>query len=422
MRVLITDHHLPGAELPAADVIVNPNQPGCQFPSKCLAGVGVAFYVLAALRAKLREIGGFTGRSEPKLSRYLDLVAVGTVADVVPLDRNNRILVSQGLVQFRRGLARPGLQALLGVAGRRAEDLVAADLGFALGPRLNAAGRLDDMSAGIACLLSDNDVDAQKIARHLDALNRERRDIQKEMQDEALRAVAALERGKATMPLTFCVYQEHWHEGVVGLVAGRLKDRHHRPAIAFAPATDGVSLKGSARSVPGFHIRDALDAVATAHPGLITRFGGHAMAAGLTLGKDRLDEFTQAFETEASRWLDPAQLDGVLETDGCLPVESISVESSDRLQSAGPWGQGFPEPLFDGEFEVLEKRVVGERHLKLRLAVRGASRPLDAIAFNTSPEHAGSGRVRAVYRLGVDDYSGSRRLQLVIEYLEPLVV
>lgn len=416
--VLITDHHLPGRELPAANAILNPNLPGNGFPSRALAGVGVIFYLMLALRRRLREEGRFgPGLPEPNLAGLLDLVALGTVADVVPLDRNNRILVGQGLARIRAGRCRPGILALLQVAKRRRDTVTAADLGFALGPRLNAAGRLQDMAIGIECLLTDDIGRAQALAAQLDELNRERRDIEAQMQADALRALESLHLDEGGLPVGLCLFEPDWHQGVVGLVASRVKERVHRPVIAFAQTEAGV-LKGSARSVPGLHIRDALDAVATRHPGLVHKFGGHAMAAGLSLAREAFADFAAAFDAEARRWLGPEDLRGVIFTDGELAPSDISLANARLLREAGPWGQGFPEPLFDGEFEVLDERLVGERHLKLRLAVPDA-RPVDAIVFNHDAEPPGTGRVRIAYRLDVNEYQGLLAPQLIIEYLEP---
>jgi single-stranded-DNA-specific exonuclease len=418
MRVLITDHHLPGAELPAADAIVNPNQPGDGFTSKMLAGVGVIFYVMLALRAQLRTQGWFAqpGLAEPNLARLLDLVALGTVADVVPLDHNNRVLVAQGLKRINQGQASAGIRALLNVAGRRPGRLGAADLGFAVAPRLNAAGRLTDMSLGIECLLTEDEGRAEEIARQLDSLNRERREIEAGMQTQALEAIDQLHLD-GILPHGLCLFDESWHQGVIGILAARIRERVHRPVIAFAPAGD-AELKGSARSVPGLHIRDALDAVAARHPGLVTKFGGHAMAAGLTLPRAHFDRFRVAFAAEAAQHLSDDDLAGRVITDGELAADDLTLELAELLRDAGPWGQGFPEPLFDGVFEVAEQRVVGERHLKLRLSTGG--RAVEAIAFGQVP--AGNPpawrRVRAAYRLDVNEFQGRRGLQLVIEYLE----
>lgn len=419
IKVLVTDHHLAGAELPAADVIVNPNQPGDEFPSKALAGVGVMFYVLLALRRQLREAGRL--QQEPRLAELLDLVALGTVADVVPLDANNRRLVDQGLRRIRGNACRPGIRALIEVAGRSQRDIAATDLGFAVGPRLNAAGRLEDMSIGIECLLADDYARAIDYANRLDDLNRSRREIEREMQEEALRAIEDIELDGEQLPMALCLHHPDWHQGVVGLVASRIKERYHRPVVAFAPADDGESLKGSARSVHGVHMRDVLDAVATRHPGLVSKFGGHAMAAGLSLPPERLDDFRAALEEEVARWIDRDELRGILHSDGELAPEQLSLEAAELLRHAGPWGQAFPEPLFDGVFEIVSRRIVGERHLKLRLRLPGDGRQLDAIAFNEDggelPE--GQAAIRAAYRLDVNEFRGQRSAQLVIEHLEP---
>ncbi len=413
MKVIITDHHLPGARLPGADAIVNPNLAQDPFPSKALAGVGVIFYVMAALRAFLREQGRFRPGSEPRLADFLDLVALGTVADVVPLDLNNRILVHQGLMRMRAGRCRPGIRALAEISGRELARLSAQDLGFALGPRLNAAGRLEDMSVGIACLLSRGEEEARERARHLDGLNRERRSIEGEMLEQAL---AGLE-GKE-LPFGLCLFDPSWHQGVIGILAARVRERFHRPTIAFAPGEGEV--KGSARSVPGFHIRDALAHVAARHPGLIRRFGGHAMAAGLTLERERFGAFARAFDEEVRRHLRAEDLKGVIESDGELAAEDLSLELAEMLEGFGPWGQGFPEPVFDGVFEIASARVVGDGHLRLFLAPPGG-RPVPAIAFRTplAPWMERGMKVRAAYRLNVDVYQGQRSLKLHVEYLEP---
>ncbi len=422
IRVLITDHHLPGASLPAADVIVNPNCPGDAFPSKHLAGVGVIFYVMLALRRRLRECGWFgeAGLPDPRLADLLDLVALGTVADVVTLDHNNRILVAQGLARIRRGQCCAGIRALIAVAKRSPGRIVAADLGFALGPRLNAAGRLEDMSLGIECLLTDDEARAGTIAARLDDLNHERRRIEAEMQSQALAHLDDLDSidALASTSVSLCLYHEDWHQGVIGILASRIKDRVHRPVIAFAPAGDG-ELKGSARSVPGLHIRDAIDAVAARHPGLVPKFGGHAMAAGLSLGRDDFDTFRAAFEAEVRRHLDPAEIEGVIYTDGELSPGELSLELAEQLRSGGPWGQGFPEPVFDGRFEVRDCRIVGERHLKMVLAPAGAGAPIDAIAFNAGEdcERVPSGEIHVAYRLDVNEFRGQRSPQLIIEHI-----
>ena len=419
IRVLITDHHLPGASLPPANAIVNPNLYAEGSPGKHLAGVGVAFYVMLALRAELRSRGWFIRRNlaEPNLGQLLDLVALGTVADVVPLDHNNRLLVHQGLQRIRAGRCLPGVRALLEIGGRTPARAVAADLGFAIGPRLNAAGRLEDMALGIECLLADSEADARRMATRLDALNRDRKDIEAGMQAQALAAVEALARDTRELPAGLCLYDPQWHQGVIGILASRIKERFHRPVIAFASAGNG-ELKGSARSVPGLHIRDVLDAIATRHPGMLSRFGGHAMAAGLTLDEDRHLAFAEAFTAEVSRTLSDEDLQGVIPTDGQLLDEEFSLATAKMLRDAGPWGQGFPAPRFDGMFTVLEQRVVGERHLKMILKPSGINRRLDGIAFNTGNSPATVGETRLVYRLDVNEYRGVESAQLIIEHME----
>lgn len=419
MRVLVTDHHLPGPVLPHADAIVNPNQQDDSFPSKCLAGVGVAFYLLMALRSSLRDKGWFNTRGvEPNLADYLDLVALGTVADLVPLDTNNRVLVQQGLQRIRAGRCRPGIRALLEVAGRNTARVVAADFGFAVGPRLNAAGRLDDMSLGIECLLSETAEAAAHCAAQLDALNRERREIEADMKTTALEHVQAMQFDTQP-PHGFCLYDAAWHQGVVGILASRIKEQFHRPVIAFADAGDG-QLKGSARSIPGLHIRDTLDAIASRNPGLLQKFGGHAMAAGLSLQARDLPRFREAFLGELQQRIDAEQLTGVLESDGELKADDLCLELSELLRFAGPWGQGFPEPLFEGLFSVVSQRVVGERHLKLALRPRGQQRVLDAIAFGQAGEYGlqDGQLVRVAYRLDSNDYRGVLSLQLLVEMID----
>ncbi|MBI2382627.1 MAG: single-stranded-DNA-specific exonuclease RecJ [Gammaproteobacteria bacterium] len=412
VSVLVTDHHLAGAELPAADAIVNPNQPGCGFPSKHLAGVGVMFYVLSALRARLRERGQFRDRAEPNLAEALDLVAVGTVADVVRLDHNNRILVAQGLQRIRDRRARPGILALLQAAGRKAEDVTSADLGFAIGPRLNAAGRLEDMRLGIECLLAPTLEAALPLAQELDRLNRERREIEAQMRDEAMDMVAGLDSAAVGVSL----FDASWHEGVVGLVASRVKERLHRPAIAFARAHEAGMLKGSARSIAGLHMRDALALVDARRPGLIARFGGHAMAAGLSLPEARFAEFGELFDEVCRQSLDDAALERVVETDGELAAGELSLDTALALEHAGPWGQGFPEPWFDGCFQVEQARVVGERHVRYRL--RGPQgRAIDGIDFGGVERQITRGRAEIVYRLGVSRYQGLESAELRIELL-----
>jgi single-stranded-DNA-specific exonuclease len=422
MRVLVTDHHLAGESLPAADAIVNPNLPGNTFPSKHLAGVGVAFYVMLGLRARLRDSGWFGQRqiAEPNLAQFLDLVALGTVADVVPLDHNNRILVQQGIQRIRAGQCIPGLRALLEVAGRDLSAVVAADLGFAAGPRLNAAGRLDDMSLGIECLLADDEPGARAMAAELDAMNRDRREIESDMQAQAMAALGDLALDDTSLPLGLCLFDPGWHQGVIGILAARIKERYHRPVIAFARSATG-ELKGSARSISGLHIRDALDAVAKRHPHLIARFGGHAMAAGLTLAEENYPAFAAAFDAEVSRHLAREALGGVIHSDGELQEQELSLEIARLLRDASPWGQGFPAPLFDGDFEVIGQRVVGGRHLKLTLQPIGGQRQIDAIAFNTAVLPAACDSVRVAYRLDVNLFRGIESAQLVVEHIETTV-
>ena len=423
MQVLVTDHHLPGETLPAAEAIVNPNLRGCAFPSKSLAGVGVAFYLMLALRARLRDSGWFEQRAlaMPNLAELLDLVALGTVADVVPLDANNRILVYQGLNRIRAGKCRPGIRALLEVANRDARQLAANDLGFALGPRLNAAGRLDDMSIGVALLLSDDIAQARMLANDLDALNQTRREIEQGMQVEALQLCDQLERTSTELPYGLAMYHPEWHQGVVGILASRIKERFHRPVIAFAPAGDGI-LKGSGRSVPGLHMRDALERLDMLNPGLMMKFGGHAMAAGLSLEEARFDEFRQRFGELVGEWLDPAMLEGVIWSDGELAMQELSLTTAELLREGGPWGQAFPEPTFDGKFRILQQRLVGEKHLKLMVEPLGGGPLLDGIAFNVDTTLWPDSSVREVelaYKLDVNEFRGNRNVQLLIQHLWP---
>ena len=422
IATLITDHHLAGRTLPGADVIVNPNQPGCAFPSKNLAGVGVIFYVMLALRAQLRLRGWFAQRAEPNLAHYTDLVALGTVADVVPLDHNNRILVAAGLQRIRAGLARPGIAALLDVASRDPRTVVASDLGFAVGPRINAAGRLDDMSIGIECLLSEDPARAAALAMQLHRLNQDRRLIESDMQEQALRELARLELvQEAEPPLAMTLYQPGWHQGVIGILASRIKDRIHRPTIAFADGDPG-QIKGSARSIPGIHIRDILDAVAVRHPGLISKFGGHAMAAGLSLATQDYEAFSRAFVEEVARHAEDVELQAVLDSDGELAEADFQLELATALRFAGPWGQHFPEPVFDGVFQIVSQRLVGEKHLKLVLFPTSGSVLLDAIAFNVDlavwPDPSIE-QVEIAYRLDVNEYRGQRSVQLMVEHIAP---
>lgn len=418
IRVLITDHHLPGAELPAADAIVNPNQPGCDFPHKGLAGVGVMFYLLAALRARLQANRWFAeqGIAEPVLADWLDLVALGTVADVAPLERLNRILVHQGLRRIRAGRARPGVLALLALANRDHRHAVAADLGFAVGPRLNAAGRLDDMGLGIRCLLAESAAEAHGLAAQLDELNRDRRAIEAQMQREAEQQLERLRLGD-DLPWGLCLFDPDWHQGVVGLLAGRVRERSQRPTIAFAAA--GEELKGSARSIPGLHIRDALERVAARRPGLIRRFGGHAAAAGLTLAAENFEGFSAAFDAVVRELLAPEDLELRLLHDGELAPDQLNLDSARLLAAAGPWGQHFPEPVFVGEFRVRDARPVGRTHLKLRLVGGAGDDELEAIAFNALEEGEQpclAASIRVLYRLDINRFRGDERLQLLIEH------
>ncbi len=414
IEVLITDHHLPGRELPAAAAIVNPNLKGCRFPSPNLAGVGVAFYLMAALGRRLAEAGDRDAARVP--ARFLDLVALGTVADVVRLDRNNRILVDQGLRRIRAGRCVAGVAALLAVAGRAQVLAASADLGFAVGPRLNAAGRLEDMSIGIECLLTDDPARAAAFADMLDGINRERRDIEDTMREQAFAYVDAIDPKR--LPACVCLYREDWHQGVVGLVAARVRERCHRPVIAFARDSGGL-LKGSARSIPGVHVRDLLEAVATAHPGLVERFGGHAMAAGLSLDEGRLAAFRKAAAEQLARLYPEADFRGTLLTDGALPAAALSLDFARTLRNAGPWGAGFPEPLFCGDFVVHEQRTVGERHLKMRVQPAGGGPLVDAIAFNHDADGGLRGVVQLAYRLDVNAWRGVESAQLVVEQIAP---
>ncbi|MRT58668.1 single-stranded-DNA-specific exonuclease RecJ [Enterobacteriaceae bacterium RIT693] len=422
--VLVTDHHLPGETLPAAEAIINPNLADCEFPSKSLAGVGVAFYLMLALRTHLRDNGWFEqrGLAIPNLAELLDLVALGTVADVVPLDANNRILTWQGLSRIRAGKCRPGIRALLEVANREPQKIAASDLGFALGPRLNAAGRLDDMSVGVALLLSENIGEARMLANELDALNQTRKEIEQGMQVEALTLCEQLERSSETLPYGLAMYHPEWHQGVVGILASRIKERFHRPVIAFAPAGDGT-LKGSGRSVQGLHMRDALERLDTLYPGLMLKFGGHAMAAGLSLEEARFEEFRQRFGDLVGEWLDPALLQGEIWSDGPLSAQEMTLEVAEMLRDAGPWGQMFPEPLFDGKFRILQQRLVGERHLKVMVEPIGGGPLLDGIAFNVDttcwPDN-GVREVELAYKLDVNEFRGNRSVQLLIDHLWPI--
>ena len=419
-QVLITDHHLAPETLPEADAIVNPNQQGCSFKSKAIAGVGVIFYVMLALRGRLRELGRFeSGLSEPNMAALLDLIALGTIADVVPLDHNNRILVAEGLRRIRAGKARPGIQALLQVAGKNTAALTASDLAFGVGPRLNAAGRLDDMTTGIECLLSEHADTAYQLALQLDSMNQDRKQIEADMRQQAFESLAEFEFNESDLPNSFCLFDQRWHQGVVGILASRIKEKYHRPVIAFAAVEGGEELKGSARSIGGFHIRDALDAVATKNPGLITKFGGHAMAAGLSLAPDKLTAFQSAFEAEARLRLSRSQLQAVIESDGEVASNHLTLETAQLIQAAGPWGQAFPEPQFDGRFLLREQRRLGGKHLKMVLSPESEpGKIVDAIAFNVPEESwpdSHATRIELVFRLAVNDFRDSLNLQLMVE-------
>ncbi|EDM47071.1 single-stranded-DNA-specific exonuclease RecJ [Marinobacter algicola] len=421
IRVVVTDHHLAGETLPDADAIVNPNQPGCPFLSKNAAGVGVMFYVLTALRKHLRE-QGLLPEPQPNLGNLLDLVALGTVADVVPLDHNNRIFVEQGLRRIRQGEARPGILALLEVAGRDHTEISSTDLGFVVGPRLNAAGRLDDMSVGIACLLSDSRDEAQRLARELDTFNRERRTIEKDMKTQAQDLLASMSLDIEGLPWGLALFDTDWHQGVIGILAARIREQTHRPTIAFAPDDNGEDIKGSARSIPGLHIRDVLAAVDARHPGMMKKFGGHAMAAGMTLSRGDLDAFSDAFDRAVRDTLRAEDLEAAITTDGPLSPDELHLETATLLKRAGPWGQHFPEPLFDGNFRVVSQRIVGENHLKLVLQPEEGGDIIDGIAFNTGPEvpdYTKTG-ARVVYKPDANTFRGRTNLQLMVDYLEPL--
>jgi len=421
--VVVTDHHLPGEGVPAAVAMVNPNQHGCAFADKALAGVGVAFYLMVSTRATLRDRGWFErqGIAIPQMADYLDLVALGTVADLVPLSANNRILVEHGLKRIRAGRCRPGIAALVEASGRDRARLVSSDIGFALGPRLNAAGRLDDISLGIQCLISDDPIVAREIAMELDALNRARRDIETGMQEQALAACAEIEAaGDEELPWGVCLYRDDWHQGLVGLVASRIKERYHRPVIAFAPGDSG-QLKGSARSIPGLHLRDVLARIDALHPGLIRRFGGHAMAAGLTLDESAYPDFCVVFDQVVRQLIDDDALHRVYESDGVVPPDDLVMDRAEQLRTVSPWGQAFPEPVFDGVFTFVSRRVVGDKHLKMVLApIESPERQIDAIAFNAEIARWTSAdikQVHCVYRLDVNTYRGVSSLQLLVDAL-----
>jgi single-stranded-DNA-specific exonuclease len=421
IQVIITDHHLPASSLPQADAIVNPNLPGDLFPSKNLAGVGVIFYVMMALRAKLRAMNWFEQRGLPEINMasFLDLVALGTIADVVPLDQTNRILVYQGLARMRAGRVRPGIRALLNVAGRKINQLVATDLGFAVGPRLNAAGRLDDMSLGIACLLSENEQEAMQFAFRLDELNKERQHLEADMREQAIELVANLQLA-SDLPLGLCLFDYDWHQGIIGIVASRIKEKYHRPVFAFALANES-ELKGSGRSISGFHLKDALECIAARYPGLLTKFGGHAMAAGLTLSRNHLEKFSEVFNAVVKEMLPQEALEGIIHSDGELPHSIINIETAETLQKAGPWGQGFPEPIFDGHFKVVNQRLLKDKHLKLVLKSLDDFFVIDAMAFNIDKDRVlitEDDILHIAYKLDINEYRGNRNIQLLIEYFD----
>jgi single-stranded-DNA-specific exonuclease len=427
LQVLVTDHHLPGHELPKADAIVNPNQVGCPFPSKSLAGVGVAFYLMLALRSYLRDKNFFVEHNvtEPNIAQLLDLVALGTVADVVSLDANNRILVDQGLKRIRAGKTRPGIEALIEIANKNQQRLVASDFGFALGPRINAAGRLDDMSYGINCLLAPDLASARVMAADLDDLNKARREIEQGMQAEAETIFQQLNFSLDNLPNAIALYQHDWHQGVIGIVAGRLKEKFHRPCIVFAKGSDDDSvnvelqeIKGSARSIPGLHIRDLLERIDSQHPNLILKFGGHAMAAGLSIKPRDFEKFQALFNDLAGKWLKAEDLQSIILSDGELALNHLTLAFAEQLRDAGPWGQNFPEPLFDDTFTLVQQRIVGEKHLKLVVEKQGSV--FDGIAFNVDVNVWPNSRVKQVhlaYRLDVNEFRGKRTVQLMVEYI-----
>ena len=425
MQVIVTDHHLPGHSLPIADAIVNPNQHGCNFPSKALAGVGVAFYLMVALRKYCREQNYFSeqGFAEPNIAQLLDLVALGTVADVVSLDANNRILVEQGLKRIRAGKTRPGIQALIEIANKNQQRLVASDFGFALGPRINAAGRLDDMSYGINCLLANDLSSARVMAAELDDLNKTRREIEQGMQVEAEQVLTSLKFDENNLPNAIALYQQDWHQGVIGIVAGRLKEKFHRPCIVFATGKDDDSvditdreIKGSARSIPGLHIRDLLEHIDSQHPDIIIKFGGHAMAAGLSIKHGNFERFQQLFNELAGKWLKAEDLQSIILSDGELTLKHFSLDFAEQLRDAGPWGQNFPEPLFDDTFTLVQQRIVGEKHLKLVVEKQGEV--FDGIAFNVDIKawpNTQAKQVHLAYRLDINEFRGKRTVQLMVD-------
>jgi single-stranded-DNA-specific exonuclease len=444
MTVVVTDHHLAADELPAADAIVNPNQPVCQFESKAACGCAVIFYVMTAVRVELRKRGWFEHRTEPNMAQFLDLLALASVADVVPLDKNNRILIDQGLKRIRAGKSIAGIRALLKVGGKQAHNLVASDLGFAIGPRLNAAGRLDDMATGIECLLTDNDALADQYAEELNSLNEERKNIEREMQQQAILGlqskalVATLNQADDkvnTLPWGLCIYDAQWHQGVIGILASRIKDKVHRPVIAFANADININansadmssnqqeIKGSARSIPGLHIRDALDLIAKRRPDVLTKFGGHAMAAGLSIKLEHYDVFQQLFDQVCHELLTADQLDQVIHSDGELAAQDLNLNLAGLLKYAGPWGQMFPEPVFDGQFTIINQRIVGSNHLKLTLGMAKSQVCIDAIAFNIDLDEwldQSCQQIHCAYQLDINEFRGNQTLQFIIRHIEKL--
>ncbi|URL07309.1 single-stranded-DNA-specific exonuclease RecJ [Avibacterium sp. 21-595] len=422
VQVVVTDHHLPSETLPEADAIVNPNLSQCDFPSKSLAGVGVAFYVMLALRAKLREQGIFDNKSQPNFTELLDLVALGTIADVVPLDQNNRILAYQGLQRIRAGRCRYGIQALAEVANRDMSRFSASDLGFAIAPRLNAAGRLDNMSVGVELLLAQDMPSARALALELDGLNQTRKEIEQGMKLEALEICRKLTALTPPLPTGIVLYQADWHQGVLGILASRLKDQFHRPVIAFAQDQEGI-LKGSARSIEGLHIRDLLERLHSRHPDMIIKFGGHAMAAGLSIQEEKFSDFQRLFNEVVTECLDEKDLQGVVWTDGELEPQFMNLNTAELLKQSGPWGQAFPEPVFDGEFNLLQQRLVGEKHLKMMVEPINGGALFDAIAFNVDTRYypdLSLKKVKLAYKLDVNEYRGQRNIQLLVDYIEPL--
>ena len=422
VNVIVTDHHLPPESLPSADVIINPNLAHCSFPSKSLAGVGVAFYLMLALRAKFRELSMFDAKNQPNFTELLDLVALGTVSDVVPLDQNNRILVYQGLARIKAQRCRFGIRALAEVAKRDLTGFSASDLGFSIAPRLNAAGRLDNMSVGVELLLAENMENARALALELDGLNQARKEIEQGMKLEALKICQNLTALENQLPHSIVLYQADWHQGVLGIVASRIKDQFHRPAIAFAQEQDGI-LKGSARSIPGLHIRDALERVYSQYPDLILKFGGHAMAAGLSIPEPYLADFQRIFNQTVSELLAQDQLQGTIWTDGELSTDLLNLATAETLQQGGPWGQAFPEPMFDGEFKILQQRLVGEKHLKMMVEPKLGGPLLDAITFNVDTRYypdLSIKNAKLVYKLDINEFRGNRGVQLLVDYIEPL--